>query len=195
MSLNKKQNVKGGKRVKEKESKKSVQNNSKETLSKEDESNINRLEREMAKKNRMPKEEIIKIDKKIFENITIANVIMLFLYFISLGSLNIETEIFIKDLKVFSIGLIVLTIILYEISYKRGSVETCIHGIECMFLSFFVLFAIYLYTIDVKGFYLISSSTAYIFAIYYLGKSIILDRIIRKKYRKSINDINEIIKK
>ncbi len=71
-----------------------------------------------------------RLNKKGFENLLIAichNDISV--YFIGLGSLNIESSIFIKDLKVFSIALIVFTIILFEYSYKKKMRIVCIHGI------------------------------------------------------------------
>lgn len=153
------------------------------------------LEKEIANKKYLPKEEENKINKKLFENIMIADVIMAFLYFISLGSLNIETPIFIADLKVFSIGLIVFTIILFEISYKKENGNLAIHGIECLALSIFVLCSIYLYLMYMKDFHMYVAIAAYAFAIYYLGKSIIVYRKMKKKYLASLSDIDEIIKK
>ena len=86
---------------------------------KQEEENLKRLEKEIVNKKKLPPEEENKINKKIFENMIIADILMAFFYLISLGSLNIETPIFITDLKVFSIGLIVLTVIIFEISYKK----------------------------------------------------------------------------
>lgn len=120
---------------------------------------------------------------------------MVFLYFIGLGSLNIETPIFLTDLKVFSIGLIIFTIILFEISYQKENGNLCIHGIECLVLAVFVLFSNYLYSINIKDFQAYVSLFAYAFAIYYVAKSIILYLKMKKQYEKSLSDIDEIIKK
>lgn len=86
---------------------------------KQEDVNIEQIEQEIINKKKLPKEQENKMNKKAFEDILIADIVMVFLYFISLGSLNIETPIFITDLKVFSIGLIAFTIILFEISYKK----------------------------------------------------------------------------
>lgn len=153
------------------------------------------IEKEIVSKKELPKEETLKINKKVFENILIADVIMVFLYFISLGSWNIESTVFITDLKVFSMALIVFTIILFEYSYKKDNGNICIHGIECLFLSIFMLFSIYLYTMYIRSFDLIIASASFIFAIYYVAKAIIIYCKMRKQYFESINDISEIIKK
>ncbi len=157
--------------------------------------NIEKIEKEIVSKKQLPKEEENKINKKVFENILIANVVMIFLYLISLGSLNIETPVFITDLKVFSVTLIVFTILLFEYSYRKENGNICIHGIECFVLAIFMLVSTYLYTIYFSDFYLIVSIASFLFAIYYVGKSILIYLKMRKKYFESVNDISEIIKK
>lgn len=156
---------------------------------------VEQFEKEIMNKKKLPLEEENKINKKIFENILIADIIMMFLYFISLGALNIETPIFLSDLKVFSMGLIIFTIILFEISYKTENGNLCIHGIECFILSVFMLFSGYIYTMHIKDFYLYVAIPSYLFAIYYVGKSIILYQKEKKQYVASLSDIEEIIKK
>lgn len=161
----------------------------------QEEEKIEQLEKQIVNKKKLPQEEENKINKKIFENMIIADVLMAFFYLISLGSLNIETQIFITDLKVFSIGLIILTVILFEISYKKENGNLCIHGIECLVIAIFVLFSTYLYTVYIKEFYMYVSIFAYISGIYYAIKSIIIYRKMKKKYIESLSDIDEIIKK
>lgn len=156
---------------------------------------LEKIEKELRTKKKLPKEVEDKINNKVFENILIANIVMIFLYFISLGSLNIETSIFLTDLKVFSIALIVLTIILFEYSYRKQNGSICIHGIECLVVAIFILISIYLYTIYFKNFHMIIASVSFLFAIYYVGKSIIIYKKMKKQYIASLNDINEIIKK
>lgn len=156
---------------------------------------FDRIEKEIKNKTELPKDKEENINKNVFKNLLIADVIMLFLFFISLGSLNIETPIFITDLKVFSITLIVFTIILFEYSYKKDDGTICIHGIECFILAIFILISIYLYTIYFKNFSMIVACVSIAFAIYYVGKSIIIYRKMKKQYIASLNDINEIIKK
>lgn len=167
----------------------------KDVKAKIQEEGIEQLEKEIVNKKKLPQDEENKINKKVFENMIIADILMAFFYLISLGSLNIETPIFMTDLKVFSIGLIILTIILFEISYKKENGNLCIHGIECMVIAIFMLFSTYLYTAYIKEFYMYVSIFAYISGIYYAIKSIIIYRKMKKKYIASLSDIDEIIKK
>lgn len=164
-------------------------------LSEEMKENLETIEKEIKIKNYLPQEETEKISKKIFSNILIADIVLVFLYFISLGSINIESNIFITDLKVFSVFLIICTILLFEYSYRKENVNIFIHGIESFILSLFILFSSYIYTFYLKEFDLIVTTVSCTFAIYYVIKSVIIGRRMKKKYFVSTSDINEIIKK
>ncbi len=159
------------------------------------EQNVKRFENDRMDKKVLPKEEEGKIHKKVFESILLADIVMAFLYCISLGSFNIETPIFLTDLKVFSIGLIITTILLFEISYHKEDGKLAIHGIECLLLSIFMLFTSCIYMVHMKEFHLYVAIVAYAFAIYYVGKSIIVYHKMKKQYLASLSDIEEIIKK
>lgn len=156
---------------------------------------MEQLEKDIMSKKYMPKEEEGKIHKKMFENILIADILMAFLYLVSLGALNIETSVFIKDLKIFSIGFIIFTIILFEISYKRENGKLAINGLESFAFSVCILFSTYIYTMYMKDFDIYISLISYTFAIYYVVKSIIISKKMKKKYIQSLSDIEEIIKK
>lgn len=156
---------------------------------------MEQLEKDIMNKKHIPKEEEDKIHKKMFENILIADIIMAFLYLISLGALNIETPVFIKDLQIFSLGFITFTVILFEISYKKENGKLAINGLESFAFSICILSSIYVYTMYMKDFDLYISLVSYAFAIYYVVKSIIINKRMKKKYIQSLSDIEEIIKK
>ena len=153
-----------------------------------------KIENAIDEKTKMPEEEKNKIYKKIFENTVIANVIILFLYLIGIGSINIDARTFITDLRVFSIGLIIFTILLFEISYRKENTNLCIHGIEVFVLSLLTLFSIYAYVIYNNKFQILVAIVSYIFALYYVIKSTIIYLKMRKNYYKSLSDINQIVK-
>lgn len=156
---------------------------------------MEQLEKDMMNKKHIPKEEEDKIHKKMFENILIVDILMAFLYLVSLGALNIETSVFIKDLQVFSISFIIFTIILFEISYKKENGKLAINGVESFAFSVCILSSIYVYTMHMKDFDLYISLVAYTFSIYYIIKAIIISKKMKKQYVQSLSDIEEIIKK
>lgn len=159
------------------------------------EKKIQGIEEEIIHKKQIPEVEMNKINKKVFENIVIADLVMIFFYFISLGSLNIESNVFVMDLKVFSMGLVIFSILLFERSYKKDSGNLCVHGIEALVLAIFMLFTPFIYATYFHKFHLIVSAVSFLSAIYYVGKTIYLYLKMKRNYYAKKNDINEIIKK
>lgn len=157
--------------------------------------NIEKIAEVIENKKKLPKNEAERIYAKIFENILFAIFIMLYMYFIILGSININTEAFLTDLKVFSFLDLLIAIILFEKSFKDSNRNICIHGIEILVLAIATLSAIYTYSLFVDKFKMLIALESFVFGIYYILKSIYLYIKFRKNYRKKENDIKDIIKK
>ena len=134
----------------------------------------------------------MKINKRIFQNIIIAVVIVLYFIFINLGFYNIEPIKFLKDIQVFSIITIGITIIIFEKAYKKDSGELAIYGIEALVLSICTLLTIFIEINYRNKFSYIINTIAMLFAIYYVGKSIIIYIKLRKKALKRVSDIDKI---
>ena len=163
-------------------------------LNKQTSENIEKMKQNIEENKKLPKEQLDKMNKRVFNNILIAIFIMLYFYFINLGSINIEPQKLELDLKVFSVVTILITVAIFEIAYKKDSGIVAIYGIESMFVSLSTLFLTYLFTIYNKTFHLIVFWISLAFAIYYVLKSIIIYLKMKKEYKKSLSDINDIIK-
>lgn len=204
----KKSEVKKEKQVKEEKkdekeikSKKQKEETNKEKASKrvnkkvetEENKELEKIEEEIKKQKKLPKEISEKVKKKIYGNILMAITIVTYLIFIILGYTNINQVAFITDLQVFSIALIVTTIIIFEKAYKKDSGKLTINGIEVLALSILTMFLPRIYNqhkdifVDVVGI----ASIAYV--VYYSVKCIIIYAKTRKKIRKS--DAKKIAKK
>ena len=157
-----------------------------------DEIKLERIEEEIKKQTTIPDEKRLKINKKIFQNIMLAIGIVLYFIFINLGFINLEQSKFIKDLQVFSIITIGITIIIFETAYKKDSGELAIYGIEFLILSICTLLTIFIGINYNNKFSYIINIIAILFAIYYVGKSIIIYIKLRKKALKRVSDINKI---
>ena len=136
--------------------------------------------KEIKKKKKLPSEEIIKINSRVFQNICLAVVIMLYLNFIILGFINIEKSVFITDLKVFSMAILLVSIGVFEYAYKKDSGRYTINGIEVLMLSFITMILIYINIMWEGKFVYISAFFTYVFAIYYVAKSIIIYKKMKK---------------
>lgn len=157
--------------------------------------NIENLSKVIESKKKIPKEIKDKIISKIFENIIFAIIIIIYLGALNLGMINIPTENYLVDLKVFSITLLIITIILFELAYKKDISSLWMHGIEIMVVAIFTTYSIYMYSIYYNTFGSIIFSFSMLYLIYYAVKLIIMKRKIVKQYNKSLIDIGEIVKK
>ena len=53
--------------------------------------------------------------------------------------MNIESSIFIVDLKVFAVSLLAVAIGIFEFAYKKDSGKAAIYGIEILFLAIYFM--------------------------------------------------------
>ncbi len=156
---------------------------------------VEELGKELATKIQIPKDVKEKIYAKIFKEIGIAILIFLYFLLLNLGYVKLEKEVFYEDLHNFAGILIVSTVIVFEIAYKKDSGEIALHGVELLVLSVITLFMPYIYFyrgITLK--FLYSFSSMYI-AIYYAIKSLVVYEREIKKYKDSLSDVKEIVEK
>lgn len=177
------------------------QNNNQEVIEKieKNQDDIKVMEEELSqdikKQKKLPKEELKKLNKRILSNMALAIAIIFYLLLLNIGALNIETATYIMDIKVFSMLLIVITIIIFEVSYKKDSGSLCIYGIEILVLAILTLVLPTLYSIQKENYGMILTGMLLAFTIYYMIKSFIIYRKGKKEQLKKASDINEIIKK
>lgn len=164
-------------------------------MKREQKKNIENLEKVIEEKKKIPKEVKEKINSKAFKNIAIAAIIIVYLAALHFGMINISTDMYITDLKVFSIILLVATIFIFEYGYKKDDGEIWIHGVEVMIIAIFSLYLVYLYSIFYAKYGMLILSAGITILIYYAIKIIITQRRIEKEYIRGLTDIGEIIKK
>ena len=155
---------------------------SKEESTKEELISIQEIKETIKKKQELPKEEIGKINKQLFRNILVALCIIIYFIFLNLGQVNIQSEVYVTDLKVFSMCILLFAIALIENAYKKDNGEIAIYGIEMIVLSLVTVALIYINLMLSTRYLFIVTSISYIFAIYYLIKSIVIYLKKRKEY-------------
>lgn len=135
------------------------------------------------------------ISKKLFINIMLAVCIIAYFTILNYIYAEINQNSILNIVEICSGVLLLISLVLLEISYKRDSGEIAILGIEFLVLAFHSLSIKYVITkYDYQfQFYLLTSS--YIFAIYYILKAIVVYTKARNEYLKTLSDIPEIVKK
>lgn len=150
------------------------------------------VERELKNNKKLPKEEQYKLNSIVFQNLCTIIAIMIYFIFLILGFINIEIPVLITDFKVFSLTILALAIIFFEIAYKKDSGKYCITGIEMLVLSLVTVALMYMTIMYPAKYIYIISTVSFTFAIYYVGKAIVLYCKTKKNY--SIDSMNKIIK-
>lgn len=150
------------------------------------------VEKELKNNKKLPKEEQYKLNSIVFQNLCTIIVIMIYFIFLILGFINIEIPVLITDFKVFSLTILALAIIFFEIAYKKDSGKYCITGIEMLVLSLVTVALMYMTIMYPAKYIYIISTVSFTFAIYYVGKAIVLYCKTKKNY--SIDSMNKIIK-
>ena len=135
------------------------------------------------------------ISKKLFINIILAVGIIAYFTILNYIYAEIDQKSILNIVEICSGVLLLISLILLEVSYKRDSGTIAILGIEFLVLAFHSLSIKYVITkYDYQfQFYLLTSS--YIFAIYYILKAIVVYTKARNEYLKTLSDIPEIVKK
>ena len=142
----------------------------------------------------MEKENNKKIIKEIFSNVIIAIAMMLYFMLINFSYIRMNENEIINGIKIASLVTIFFSIMILEIAYHKDSGKIALNGIEVLILSIHTLTICYVvnrYDILFEEYILCSS---YIFAIYYILKSILIYTREKRNYLKSLSDIHEIVK-
>lgn len=160
-------------------------------VTKEELVSIQEIKKTMKNKQNLPKEEIEKVNKYLFQNILVAICIIIYFIFLNLGQMNIQPDVYVTDLKVFGMCILLLAIALIEKAYKKDDGRIALYGVELIVLSIVTIALIYVDLMLSTRYVYIVTSISYVFAIYYLVKSIVIYFRKRKKY--FVDNMKEII--
>ena len=139
------------------------------------------------------------IDKKtstrVFVNILIAIVVMVYFCLLSVAYNNLKIQGIINVVKVATGVFLAITLLLMEIAFKKENTKLLVHSIEALAISIHSLTIIYVTRVNNFDFekYILFSSI--MFAIYFVLKTILINTKARKQYLKNLSDIPEIVKK
>ena len=130
----------------------------------------------------------------IFENLITLICIVLHYILIIFTFNRLDENMFMNITKFFSLGVLIITIIIFEISYKKDSGKGALYGIEALMIAINTLIINNMmkrFNISFQNYLIISMS---VFLIYYIFKIVILYTQNRKRYLESLSDIRDIVK-
>lgn len=136
-----------------------------------------------------------KFIKEICYNVLKAILIVFYFLVFNLAYRKINTELFERGYQLFTMIFLFIAIYLFEKAYKKDNDKKALEGIEILVLSAYTLTATHItnkFKFEFKSY---SLAASYIFAIYFVLKSIVIYTKGRKELEKSLSDIEEIVKK
>lgn len=132
------------------------------------------------------------IAKKALNNFLIALDILLLFIILIVTSRNLNREITTIIYKISSTVLLVFTLVLFEVAYKKDNESIAIHSIEMLVLSITTLLTPYIFVDRPTTFSLIVGTY---FTAYYILKNLVIYKKEKNKYIRQTSDITQIIKK
>lgn len=135
-----------------------------------------------------------KTNIRIFWNIISAILIIMYFAGTYVAYDYVQPDLFERVLQTLTMVLLAVSIIIFEIAYKKDNGVLALSGIEALVIACHALAIPYVTTVckwDLRWYVTISG---YAFAIYYVFKSIVVYTSGRKKYLNSFSDISEIVK-
>ena len=173
-------------------------NKSKRELEKEQkikEENIKKFNEQVELNKKIPENYKKKINKKTISNIIILLTMVIYLVCVNILSLYIETKVYLTYIKILSFVLCAISIVYFELGYKKDNEGLFLYGVEVLILSFITLFSNYMYYLFFNSYNKILIGITAIAVVYYMIKILISRRKMKKQYYKEQNDIREIVKK
>ncbi len=153
------------------------------------------MEKEIEEKRKLTDEVKNKIDKNVFYNFLMAISIMIFMFainFLYIKSNIIEFKFYIKF---FTMFISIVTIVLFEIAYRKESGKYAITGIEFLVLSVLVLYIPYVYINKSEVVRKLMMLIPIYFGVYYSFKNYFIYRKEELNYKNNLSDVKEIVKK
>lgn len=102
---------------------------------------------------------------------------------------------YIFGIKILCVTLAVISVIYFELSYRKDNGYLFMHGVEFLVIATITLFSVYAYSLFYITYNNILSYILIVVFVYYIIKTILTLRNMKKEYYKLQNDIKEIVKK
>ena len=133
--------------------------------------------------------------KKIYLNILKAIIIVAYFLVLNLACEKVSPLYLERGIELCTMIFLITAIGVFEVAYRKDNDDLAIQGIEILVLSAYTLTSQHItkkYNFDFKTYSLVAS---YIFAIYFILKSIVVYTKGRKEIAEDMSDIKEIVKK
>ena len=152
------------------------------------------MQQEIEEKRKLTKEVKDKIDSGVFFNFWLAVVIMIYMFFVNLTYIKLETLTFQMFMKIYSLILTIVMIVFFEISYRKDNLKYALTGIELLILNILVTYIPYVYYNKNEIIRKLIMLVPVYYGVYYSVKNFIIYKKEQIKHESNLSDVREIIK-
>ncbi len=152
------------------------------------------MQLEIEEKRKLPVNVKNVISKKIFQDLIVATIIMAYFCIINYIYYKFENSKFEELLKYFALSISISTVIFFEISYRKNSINLLIIGIELFLCGIFSLYIPFLFLHTNSAIRTSAMILPSFLIIYYAIKSFAIYKKKQIEYRNSLSDVKEIVK-
>ncbi len=150
---------------------------------------------QIKEKKKFPEDVKSKIISQIVESTVSSIIVYAYFIFLELGAKNIHNNIYVTDLKVFSVSFAVLAIVFLEKGYSNKNNKKICMGIEILIVAIITMLLEYCALYFLPKYRLAIPIFAIVYNIYFFLKALIGIRKIKNEYKRNSNDIKEIVKR
>lgn len=152
------------------------------------------MQLEIEEKRKLPKKIKDNISTNIFQDLLVAIIIMAYFCIINFSYYNFENNVFEENMKYFALAIIILTVIAFEVSYRKNSVKLLIIGLELFACGILSLYIPYIFLHSTSALRISIMILPAFLVVYYGLKSFIIFKGKQLQYRNNLSDIKEIVK-
>lgn len=153
-----------------------------------------KVAQEIEEKRKLPQAIKDGIDRTFLNNNVMAIFIMIYFIIINFSYIYLNEGAFERFMKWVAIIMIISTVTVFEIAYKKDNFKIALIGIELLVCSFLSVYIPYIFLYTVPLYRKLMMIIPIFFAVYYIAKTIVVYIIRNIKHKNNLSDVKEIVK-
>jgi hypothetical protein len=152
------------------------------------------MQLEIEEKRKLPKSVKENISTTIFQDLLVAIIIMAYFCIVNFSYYHFDGNVFEMYMKYFALGIIFLTVISFEIGYRKNSIKIAIIGTELLCCGILSLYIPYIFLHTTNALRISIMILPAFLIVYYALKSLFVYNQKKFEYQNNLSDVKEIVK-
>ena len=152
------------------------------------------MQLEIEEKRKLPKNVKDEIVVKIFHTLIVAIIIIIYFLTVNLFFYNFEAKMFEECMKYYALIIIIATVTVFEIGYRKNSMKFAVIGVELLACGILSLYIPYIFLHTTKMLRLSIMILPIPIVIYYALKSFVIFKGDQIHYQSNLSDVKELVK-